>query len=65
MSDPDTTYTVPPTNPWANAQSDTLRGPEPAACNPFRFGFDALTGDLWAGDVGEGTFEEVDSLAGR
>ncbi|MBK7271583.1 MAG: PQQ-dependent sugar dehydrogenase [Flavobacteriales bacterium] len=61
VSDPDTTYTVPPTNPWANAQSDTL--PEIWASglrNPFRFGFDALTGDLWLGDVGEGTFEEVD-----
>lgn len=27
--------------------------------NPFRWSFDSLTGDLWLGDVGEGSFEEV------
>jgi glucose/arabinose dehydrogenase len=28
--------------------------------NPFRFGFDPVTGGLWAGDVGQDTIEEVD-----
>jgi glucose/arabinose dehydrogenase len=28
--------------------------------NPFRFGFDPATGRLWAGDVGDLAFEEVD-----
>ena len=28
--------------------------------NPFRFSFDHLNGDLVIGDVGEGSFEEVD-----
>jgi hypothetical protein len=28
--------------------------------NPFRFSFDRLTGDLWIGDVGEASREEVD-----
>jgi glucose/arabinose dehydrogenase len=28
--------------------------------NPFRFGFDRLTGDLYIGDVGQSGFEEVD-----
>jgi len=28
--------------------------------NPFRFGFDSATGDLYIGDVGQGAFEEVD-----
>lgn len=28
--------------------------------NPFRFSFDACTGDLYIGDVGQGAFEEVD-----
>ncbi len=28
--------------------------------NPFRFGFDRVTGDLYIGDVGQDTYEEVD-----
>ncbi len=28
--------------------------------NPWRFGFDRATGDLWIADVGQGEFEEVD-----
>lgn len=61
VSDPDTTYTVPATNPWVGVSGDTL--PEIWASglrNPFRFGFDALTGDIWIGDVGQSAFEEVD-----
>jgi glucose/arabinose dehydrogenase len=30
--------------------------------NPFRFSFDRVTGDLWIGDVGEGSQEEIDAL---
>lgn len=63
VSVPDTTFTIPPTNPYANvdAQVDTL--PEIWATglrNPFRFGFDRLTGDIWMGDVGQNAVEEVD-----
>jgi aldose sugar dehydrogenase len=31
--------------------------------NPFRFGFDPLTGDLWIGDVGDLAYEEIDVVA--
>ena len=31
--------------------------------NPWRFSFDRLNGDLWMGDVGQGSIEEVDHVA--
>ncbi len=31
--------------------------------NPWRWSFDRMTGDLWIGEVGQGTIEEVDVLA--
>ena len=54
-------YSVPPDNPFVDAVSDTL--PEIWAAglrNPWRMGFDRLTGDLWLGDVGQNTWEELD-----
>ncbi|MBL7962432.1 MAG: PQQ-dependent sugar dehydrogenase [Flavobacteriales bacterium] len=61
----DGSWTVPADNPFANAVSDTL--PEIWAFglrNPWRFGFDALTGDVWIGDVGQNKWEEVDFWPG-
>lgn len=57
-------WAVPPDNPFATAV-DTL--PEIFASglrNPWRWGFDALTGDLWIGDVGQNAVEEVDFWPG-
>ena len=56
-------YSIPPTNPFPNAGTDTL--PEIFASglrNPYRFTHDALTGDLWIGDVGQNLWEEIDFL---
>jgi glucose/arabinose dehydrogenase len=55
-----TTYTVPATNPYT--QTVGYR-PEIWALglrNPWRFSFDRQTGDLYIGDVGQDTWEEVD-----
>ncbi len=53
---------VPADNPFF---SDSNAKPEIWALglrNPWRFSFDRQTGDLWAGDVGQGSFEEVDLI---
>jgi len=47
-------YAVPADNPFGNEIWDYgLR-------NPWRISFDRLTGDLYIGDVGQGTWEEID-----
>ena len=54
------TFDIPLDNPWVSTQ-DTL--PELWAKglrNPWRYTFDRLTGDMWIGDVGQNTWEEVD-----
>jgi uncharacterized repeat protein (TIGR03806 family) len=52
-------YTIPSDNPFATGGG----APEVWALgfrNPWRFGFDRLTGELWAGDVGWRDWEELD-----
>lgn len=54
-------YGIPADNPFQAAG----QRPEIFAMgfrNPWRISFDPITGDLWAGDVGLGTFEEVDKV---
>lgn len=58
-------YAIPPDNPFAGS-SDTA--PEIWALglrNPWRFSFDRGTGDVYIGDVGQGTREEVSVEAGN
>ena len=55
-----TPYAIPASNPWAGS---TIVRPEIWSLglrNPWRFSFDRLNGDMWIGDVGQGTWEEVD-----
>jgi hypothetical protein len=50
-------YTIPAGNPYSNEIYDVgLR-------NPFRWSFDKLTGDMWIGDVGQNSWEEIDFRA--
>jgi glucose/arabinose dehydrogenase len=58
-----TGYVVPADNPYVG---DTSFAPETWAWglrNPWRFSFDRQTGDLYIGDVGQDTWEEVDVAA--
>lgn len=51
-------------NPLCNVNgTGTVQCPEIYALgfrNPWRWSFDSQSGDLWVGDVGEGSFEEID-----
>lgn len=61
VSGADTPYVIPADNPFVNAGPDTLKEIWASGLrNPWRFGFDRLTGDLWLGDVGQAAWEEVD-----
>ena len=58
-------YGIPPTNPFVGrAGLDQIWAY--GLRNPWRWSFDRVTGDLWIGDVGQDTWEEVDrALATR
>lgn len=58
--DPGLEYAIPSDNIFAGSRTDA---PEIFAWgfrNPWRWSFDRSTGLLWAGDVGQNTWEEVD-----
>jgi len=64
-------YNIPAGNPFAAGakcgptQVNANNCPEIYAWglrNPWRWSFDAPTGDLWLGDVGQGAWEEIDQI---
>lgn len=65
-------YKVPADNPWVGATSFNGLAVTPANVrtefwavglrNPWRFSFDPPTGDLWCGDVGGGSWEEINRI---
>jgi glucose/arabinose dehydrogenase len=66
-----TPYDIPAGNPFSTSAQCT-QGFGSAPCpeifawglrNPWRFSFDTSTGKLWAGDVGQGSWEEIDVIA--
>jgi glucose/arabinose dehydrogenase len=57
--DPERNYSIPTTNPfWGQPGDDEIWAY--GLRNPFRCGFDSLTGALYCGDVGQNQREEID-----
>jgi len=55
-------YGIPPDNPFVGRAGVRPEIDILGVRNPWRFSFDRRTRDLWIGDVGQGTTEEVDVL---
>lgn len=56
------TYGIPPGNPFADGRDGAPEVWIYGVRNPWRFSFDAASGDLWIADVGQNLYEEVNLL---
>ena len=59
---PGQAYGIPPDNPYAGIGGASPEIWASGLRNPYRFGFDLLTGDLWLGDVGQERQEELNRV---
>jgi glucose/arabinose dehydrogenase len=57
-----TAYGIPAGNPYADGKDGAPEIWLYGVRNPWRFSFDHDTGNLWIGDVGQNSWEEVDRL---
>ncbi len=60
---PNGTYAIPAANPFVDSANYRKEIWAIGVRNPWRFSFDAVTGALLMGDVGEASYEEVDLQA--
>jgi glucose/arabinose dehydrogenase len=58
----DREYGIPAGNPYADGDKGAPEVWLKGVRNPWRFSFDTATGDLWVGDVGQDSWEEIDRL---
>jgi glucose/arabinose dehydrogenase len=59
-ADPLRNYSIPPDNPFVSDPGTLDEIWAFGLRNPWRYTFDSLTGDLYLGDVGQNSFEEID-----
>jgi glucose/arabinose dehydrogenase len=56
-------YGIPPTNPFADGVAGAPEVYMTGLRNPWRWSFDAMTGDIYIGDVGQGAVEEINVIS--
>ena len=56
-------YSIPASNPFVGVANTKPEIWAYGLRNPWRCSFDKITGDMWIGDVGQNTYEEIDFQA--